>query len=128
MKTDAGYWFGTAGDGGRHFTFYCPGCEHHHVFIIFRGTGDGGITWQFDGNELKPTFSPSLLNNAKNNPYHVPHMPVCHLFLRNGVIDFLSDCTHSYAGKKVALEQLAEIVAKANAVDRELMDVGDEDE
>lgn len=31
-------------------------------------------------------------------------MNICHSFVRNGKIEFLSDCTHELAGKTVELE------------------------
>lgn len=80
-------------DGYMRFLFWCPGCEGYHSF---------NHHWKFDGNMDKPTVSPSLLVNAGRE---CPSEPRCHLFLRNGVIQFLSDCTHDLAGQSVPLEE-----------------------
>lgn len=75
------------------YGFWCPGCEHMHYIPT-----DGGAhpVWGFDGNLESPTFTPSLR-------IFIPAMPArgeyparaeetqCHLFVRNGQIDFLSD-------------------------------------
>ena len=57
----------------------------------------GKPLWEFNGNFESPTFVPSLMMRHGDSA-------VCHLFLRNGVLEFLSDCTHELAGQKVPLE------------------------
>ena len=55
--------------------------------------------WTFNDDLNKPTFSPSLLirypTSKKEN--------VCHSFIKNGNIQFLSDCTHDLAGRTVEI-------------------------
>ena len=58
---------------------------------------EGEVVWEFDGNHSRPTFSPSLLNQTSRTR--------CHLHLRDGVLEFLSDCTHDLAGKSVQLTE-----------------------
>jgi hypothetical protein len=89
IKDDAG---ATLGWG-----FYCPGCEHGHVFYV-----RGALTWTFNGNEEKPTFDPSLLNTCPN--HHDPTQRRCHLNLVNGELRYHADSTHAYAGNVVPLE------------------------
>lgn len=79
--------------GGVLYVFHCPGCEYSHPFEIC--CSHGGWTW--NGSLDKPTFSPSLLVGAD-----VPEAR-CHSFVRDGMIEFLSDCHHSLAGKTVEL-------------------------
>jgi len=57
--------------------------------------------WSFDGNFESPTFSPSLLNTWQ----FVGGKPEkrCHLFVKNGQIEYCSDSTHSLAGKTVPM-------------------------
>ncbi len=74
------------------FLAWCPGCENYHHF---------DLRWTFDGNMEKPTFSPSMLSTWSHGPDHEPRR--CHSFLRAGVWEFLSDCTHEHAGKKLPL-------------------------
>lgn len=68
--------------------FYCPGCKQAHAI---------DTRWQFDGDWDKPTFSPSLLTQS-------PQIGRCHLFIRTGLIEYLSDCTHELAGTTVPME------------------------
>lgn len=83
----------TASDnkGGRIYIFDCPGCGHKHYF---------NDTWSFNGDIENPTFSPSLLNYLPNEPYR------CHLFIKNGKIEYLSDCSHELAGKIIDMEDV----------------------
>ena len=88
------------GEGKEIFFFHCPGCESGHAFYVGAGSGP---RWTFDGNMERPTFSPSLVNRWDQH--------VCHLFLRDGRIQFLSDCTHALAGQTVDLPDLEEPAA-----------------
>lgn len=76
------------------YSFYCPGCEHHHVFLV-KG---GNLNWDFNGSFEKPTFAPSLLNRDLKRKY------CCHLFVKDGKIQFLNDCTHKFAGQTVDIK------------------------
>lgn len=73
------------------YAFHCPGCKHSHTF---------DESWTFNGDMEKPTFSPSLLNWLPNDPYR------CHLFIRDGKIEYLSDCSHELAGKIIDMEDV----------------------
>lgn len=72
------------------YLFYCPGCEEHHFFRV----GAGEPSWQFNGDMLKPTVTPSIRVRGEGT---------CHLYIRNGKIQYLSDCTHGLAGQTVPL-------------------------
>ena len=89
----------------REYLFHCPGCKMGHTFITVWGKaealerkkyGKGTPTWAFNGDLSKPSFAPSLLYPSQG----------CHLFLKEGVIEFLSDCKHALAGQKVPLPDL----------------------
>lgn len=105
-------------DGGL-LAFYCPGCRMHHAF---------NSGWTFDGNMDAPTFSPSILvgpwwrmphgwdyesaSRDENGDLKLASDGVhtlgafearCHSFVRSGMIEFLSDCTHEFAGKTVPM-------------------------
>lgn len=78
--------------GGKWYTFYCPGCKCSHHFTD---------SWQFNQDYDKPTVSPSILvNQGRANP--TAH--ICHIFIRGGKIEFLNDCTHHLAGQTVEME------------------------
>ena len=106
-------------DGGL-LSFHCPGCKCNHSF---------DSRWTFDGNFESPTFSPSLrvgpywtepdgwnydtaprdssgeLLLAEDGVHVFGAIQVqCHLFVRAGMIEFLADCTHEFAGKTVPME------------------------
>ena len=103
------------------YSFFCPGCQWRHAIWI---TNPGGHSWTFDGNEEFPTFAPSL--HIKTGHYCAGQPTaencewckedtadgirsmciVCHSFIRNGRIEFLSDCTHELAGQTVDLPDL----------------------
>ena len=79
--------------------FRCPGCKCGHAYRI---KGGPGPVWQWNGDKVKPTFSPSLLYTQ---PWGDPPVNrVCHIFVNNGMIQFLGDCTHDLAGKTVPME------------------------
>ncbi|HEY9678653.1 MAG TPA: DUF6527 family protein [Drouetiella sp.] len=96
------------GEGHEQYIFFCPGCEHDHTYIVKWGAqkdnwsqrkGKSIPIWSFNGSMDKPTFEPSLLYTPEEHGTKER----CHLFLRNGVIEFLSDCSHKFAGQKVPL-------------------------
>jgi len=78
------------------YVFHCPGCEHGHIYYT-----SGPVTWFFNGDLERPTFTPSLLNTCENHPD--PKQRRCHLHVTNGEIVFCTDCSHAYAGKTVPM-------------------------
>jgi hypothetical protein len=86
----------TDGSGVVGYSFFCPGCEHAHVFYTA-----GPLVWAFDGDLESPTFSPSLLNTCEQHPD--PKQRRCHLFLTAGKLHLLQDCAHDKAGQVVDL-------------------------
>lgn len=106
--------------------FFCPGCKCGHGVRV--GQSDRP-NWDFNGNIEKPTFSPSYLVRGIKYPLEDPETndfkrgpdgkylvgedgrligtvdTVCHSFIRDGMIEFLGDCTHSLKGQTVPLEE-----------------------
>jgi len=82
----------SASNGG--LMFWCAGCDMPHRV----GVGDGdGPRWTWNGDIDRPTFSPSVLVTwDQGNP---PLPQVCHSFVTDGRIQYLSDCTHAMAGQ-----------------------------
>lgn len=94
-----------------HLMFECPGCKQNH-----------GINqnWQFNGDFERPTINPSILvrgtvpitdeeyERIMNGGKITPKPFVCHSFVHDGKIQFLSDCTHELAGQTVELEDIEE--------------------
>jgi hypothetical protein len=102
-------------DKGEQFWFWCNGCTTHHRFVTKLAKGEAGHVWNFSGTIERPTFSPSLLYRWDDHAECMPPEPcrkpdckgkpkVCHLFVTDGQIRYLGDCTHALAGKTVAIE------------------------
>lgn len=96
---------------------FCPACNCGHLFNLKPGNpnGAGGHkpTWTASGTVEKPTFAPSMLVKT-NDPTHPHYQPraassVCHSFVRDGMIQFLADCTHPLAGQTVPLPDWNEL-------------------
>lgn len=82
--------------------FWCPGCDSAHH--IQHGAG-AAPRWGWNGNAERPTFTPSVLVTYEGADAGVGGAPpaVCHSFVTDGQIQFLSDCTHGLAGQTVPL-------------------------
>lgn len=92
-------------DHGNKYTalqFICPGCA------LFGGTGlhmlpvnspNHPPSWDWNGGLENPSLSPSILTRIGEGR-------VCHSFLRDGIFEFLSDCTHELVGMKVEMPDL----------------------
>lgn len=103
-------------DGGR-AAFWCPGCNEEHEVRVDAALGPA---WGYNGNPSAPTFTPSILVQGTEwltDDEHArvmagetiqPRPTVCHSFVTDGQIQFLSDCTHALAGQTVALPDLAD--------------------
>ncbi len=83
--------------------FVCPGCSEMHdgsgLHMLPVNSEAKKPSWTWDGNLIRPTLTPSILTGKDK-------LDICHSFLRVGVFEFLSDCTHSLAGQKVGLPDL----------------------
>lgn len=93
-------------DFGDSVGFHCPGCDYVHVVSV---TASSRPNWSYNGNPDAPTFSPSVLIRTGRavNPSFVPEPgdppEVCHSFVVDGQIQFLTDCTHPLVGQTVPL-------------------------
>lgn len=84
--------------------FWCPGCDRAHQI----GYGQGaGPRWAWSGGADKPTFRPSVLVRYDGSDASRNGAPpaVCHSFVTDGRIQFLSDSTHALAGQTVDLPE-----------------------
>lgn len=83
-------------DAEKWISFYCPGCHRRHSVPTA-----GEKAWEFNGSYVKPTITPSIMNNkGRTNP----KVQQCHSQVTNGWISFYEDCTHALAGRKFELE------------------------
>lgn len=74
---------------GQSLWFWCPGCDEGHRVPV--GTRCDGKGWSWNGDAASPTLSPSVLSLGRVR---------CHLFVREGKIDFCDDCDHALRGQK----------------------------
>lgn len=67
--------------------YWCQGCECLHIVNL---GGDERPRWGWNGDVAKPTLTPSIrtFRPAKDDR---PEQTQCHHFVRDGVIEFLSD-------------------------------------
>jgi len=77
------------------YLYMCPGCGYEHAFAL---KSEGG-NHEFNMNLEKPTVSPSLLQNFVQGQ-------ICHSFVKDGMIQYLSDCTHKLAGQTIELPEI----------------------
>lgn len=84
---------------GPDYMFFCPGCNSHQGVWTSKPNRNGAI-WSFNGDFDKPTITPSLNSFCDAVGYR------CHSFIKDGMIQFLSDCTHSLAGQTMELPEI----------------------
>ena len=75
---------------GQRLAYLCPGCKKEHRISIAPITG-----WGFNNDFQNPTFTPSV--NWTNGTV------VCHHFVKDGMVQFLSDCTHENKDKTLPM-------------------------
>lgn len=103
-------------------SFMCPACETWHTVHYGQSMNP---RWTWNGDLDKPTLSPSLLVQAirsnltddewkeyDNLAAQCKDSQVlfdskfgvrCHSFVKDGSIQFLSDCTHAFANSTLAI-------------------------
>lgn len=79
-----------------YYHFWCPGCECAHGIHV-KGS-DSKVQWDWNGSMEKPTFSPSYLCGSKDFKERR-----CHSYIKEGKIQYLSDCYHKLKGQTVEL-------------------------
>ena len=103
-------------DRGLMVWFRCPGCGENHGLPV--GEGVRHPRWTFNNDKQKPTLTPSILSRSTvsiTDEQHAAIMRgekvtpvdvVCHSFVKDGMIQFLSDCTHKFAGQTLPLKPI----------------------
>lgn len=107
--------------------YWCPGCQFLHILLV-RTNSNKRPSWEFNGDYNHPTFSPSVLVKIGHYCPDQPQPPncetcneqharkekslcaLCHSYVRNGLIEFLSDCTHILNGQTVPMVQLPKYI------------------
>jgi hypothetical protein len=89
--------------GKKSFMFDCPACGISHSLRLTDGSANDNGGWWWCGSMSSPTFNPSLLVRWGKGPNEKCGDRVCHSFIRDGYIEYLTDCTHELAGKTIRL-------------------------
>lgn len=105
-------------EGKEGYSFWCPGCEGYHGFIVKSLTGP---VWSFNNNLTHPTFKPSILVRSVSTPPVIEKDKdgkyvlgkdgrlkgakdtICHSYVTDGKIIFQGDCTHDKRNTTVEL-------------------------
>lgn len=94
------------------YRFYCPGCQCSHFVLIAL---DG---WEWNGDEERPTILPSVhsvgvepctpeeLDRLMAGEVVKPRDITCHLWIKNGKIEYQPDSTHALSGQTVDMEDV----------------------
>lgn len=94
------------GPTGTSATFMCPACGYGHTVNVNQPG-----SWGWNGSIELPTLTPSILlrtgsavdPNFVDEPSDRPK--ICHSFVVDGKIQYLSDCDHAFAGQTVDLPE-----------------------
>jgi hypothetical protein len=97
--------------------YWCPGCDALHSIAVRPGSQPNGASWGFTGTLEKPTYTPSQLSEWNGVKDGKTIKQRCHTFIREGMIQFLNDCTHALKGQTVPLPPLPDwVVGERDAV------------
>lgn len=92
---------------------WCPGCEiidperPSHTGLNMLPIS-GKKKWGWNGDLVKVTLSPSILTKSHRGDKEF----ICHSFLRDGMWQYLGDCTHSLANQTVPMVPLPDWVVR----------------
>lgn len=113
-------------------SYWCQGCKSWHTIKV---KGEGHPRWEWNGNVEMPTFKPSVLVAGRDFtekgwadydawieagcPKPAPTFEGvdtrCHTFITDGMVQFLNDCTHEYAGQTLPLPDFPETQTELGA-------------
>jgi len=81
---------------GTHYKIWCPACNEPHIFVVNPTNPDA---WGFNNNMNNPTVEGSI----KVSGFEYSKITICHSHIKDGMIQFLKDCTHELRNKTVEL-------------------------
>lgn len=84
------------------YEYICLGCDQTHLVYVRPCMKEGVFAWKFNGDVDNPTLIPSVVFKVKFTVKDRPDIK-CHHFIKAGMIQYLSDCTHEYAGRIIEL-------------------------
>jgi hypothetical protein len=72
------------------------------VIPINKVKGYGGPCWDWNGDQENPTVRPSIRTSCS----YPDSERICHCFITNGMVQFLDDSTHEFAGQTLPLNDI----------------------
>lgn len=69
--------------------------------MIIKGDRHNTPCWTWNGSIEKPTLKPSILSKVDFGENR--ESIICHSFVNDGKVQFLSDCSHEFAGQTLDL-------------------------
>lgn len=110
------------------FIHWCLGCKELHEYHVHK-LRSNGARWSFNNNLDSPSFQPSMNIKIgpwpKDNPNDPDDISICHYYITDGNIQYLTDCTHEYKGQTITLPDIPnkihnkqEIYCKMSKVDQ----------
>lgn len=103
MKVAVRSWHDGNGEMGKMCLWWCVGCDESHIWQV---EATKGPNWEWDGNIEAPTVSPSILTDGSRPEQR------CHVFIKNGMIEYLGDCWHKLAGQTVPMVDVPDWLIK----------------
>ena len=89
--------------GVDYVSFRCPGCDMFHTLPLGGNVKNQNV-WTWNEDVTCPTILPSIKSSVElygNRP-----VQICHSYVKEGQIEFLSDCTHELRGSTVPLNSI----------------------
>lgn len=95
------------------YTFWCHACDERHEI---------GLSWGFNGDLERPTFTPSILVTGIQEPTEEEWTRIeagekdvarplrCHSFITDGAIQYCSDSLHDFAGETMMLVEIPDAI------------------
>lgn len=81
-----------------HIKLHLPGPFPNRILpVMIGGTRRGSPNWTWNGDIDRPTVKPSVLTRGGDGEH------VCHCWINDGRVQFLSDCTHEFANTTLDL-------------------------
>lgn len=83
-----------------HIQLHLPGPLPNRILpVMIGGRREGTPNWTWNGSVDAPTVKPSVLTRGSD----ADGEHVCHSFINDGIVQFLSDCSHEFAGMMIPL-------------------------
>ncbi len=90
----------------RYHFYWCYGCDSLHFVAINPDKNTIGAGWDFSGTLENPIYSPSQLIRYEYGPAEERKTHICHTFIKDGMIQYLGDCTHEFRNQTIPMSPL----------------------